>query len=136
MPRSPHELAHRPGLDHAAGLEHDDPVAQRRGHREVVRDEEERLAGCVQAAADHVDHARLRHDVERGRRLVGQQELGAAEERQREADALALAARELGGEGGERASRILDAHLGEERDHLAPGVAAGEEPAVRAGSAG
>ena len=79
----------RPSADDA------DPVRERRGVLEVVGDEHggqpERLEQLAQLGAD----ARPRVRVERGERLVQQEDLRIACERSRERDALALSAREL-----------------------------------------
>ena len=83
-----------PDLEKLPLDEHADPVRERRGVLEVVRDEDRRQSEAreevAQLAADRV--ARVR--VERGQRLVEQEHRGLARERPRERDALALAARE------------------------------------------
>ena len=50
---------------------------------------------CAATAADQREDLRLRGDVERGRRLVGDQQRGLEHQRHRDHDALALAAGEL-----------------------------------------
>ena len=57
-----------------------------------------------------VQHGRGGGDVEAGRRLVGDEELGLERERARDADAARLTAREL--------VRVLAGQLGRELDHL------------------
>ena len=52
---------------------------------------------------EQVEHRRLHRDVERGDRLVGDEQLRLERERARDADALALTARELARVGVERA---------------------------------
>ena len=62
---------------------------------------------CAQVL-EQVEHRRLHRDVERRDRLVGDEELGLERERARDADALALAARELPRVGVERARAQAD----------------------------
>ena len=64
-------------------------------HGEVVRDEQVGQAEPVLQVAHQVQDLRLDRDVERGGRLVADDELGVGGERARDGDALALAAREL-----------------------------------------
>ena len=52
---------------------------------------------CCLKVLEQVDDLRLDGDVERGHRLVADDQLGAHRERARDADALPLAARELMG---------------------------------------
>ncbi len=65
--------------------------------------------------------ARLHRDVERGRRLVGDQQPGPAGEGDGDRDALAHAARELVRERVERPRRIGDAHLLEQLERAGIG---------------
>ena len=62
---------------------------------------------------------RLHGDVERGRRLVGDQKIGAIGERHGDHHPLALAAGELVGIGAESLGRIDDADLGQKLDNRA-----------------
>ena len=62
---------------------------------EVVRDEEVREVELLLQLLEQVDDLRLDRDVERGHRLVRDDEVGIDRDRAGEADALALAAREL-----------------------------------------
>ena len=66
----------------------------------------------------------LHRDVQRGRRLVGDEEPRAQRERHRDHDPLAHAARELVRIHGSDLRRPLDADLGEEVDRLTAGVTA------------
>jgi hypothetical protein len=65
--------------------------------REVVGDEEVRQVELLLEVLEEVDHLRLDRDVERGHRLVADDQLRADGERAGDADALALAAGELVG---------------------------------------
>ncbi len=82
-------------LDDAAGVHDDDPVGDVGDHAEVVGDEQDAGAEPVAQVAQHVEDAGLHGDVERGRRLVGDQQLGLAGHRHRDHHALAHAAGEL-----------------------------------------
>ena len=63
--------------------------------RQVVADEQQRHAALAHQAVEQLEDLGLGGDVERGRRLVGDQQLRAAGERHGDGDALALAARDL-----------------------------------------
>jgi len=100
-----------------------------RGQPEVVRDEQQGGAGVALHAADDLHDMRLRADVERRRRLVGDDELRTARERHRDQHALAHAARELKRIAVEQRLRIAQPHLGERRDDArAPFAARNAEP--------
>ena len=88
----------RPGLDDAARVTDRDPVGDLRGDAEVVGDDDERAPKLVAQAADQLQDLRLDRDVERRRRLVGDDERRLARDRHRDHHALALAAGELVGE--------------------------------------
>ena len=62
---------------------------------QVVRDEQDRHAVLALQVVEQREDLRLDRHVERGRRLVGDQQLRAARERHRDHRALALAARQL-----------------------------------------
>ena len=64
-------------------------------HGEVVGDEQEGQREALLQVDEQVDDLRLDVDVERGDRLVGDDQRGLDRERARDADALALAAGEL-----------------------------------------
>ena len=83
------------GLDHAP-LGHDrETVGGLRDDGEVVRDEDQAHAVLVDEPPQQDEDRRLRRDVERGRRLVGDQQLRAQRDGHGDADALALAARQF-----------------------------------------
>ena len=87
-------LADRPGVR----AHDDDAVAEEDGLLDQVRDEEHALQAEVAARPEAVDLGAQRlggQHVERGERLVHAEQLGAADERARDADALLHAAREL-----------------------------------------
>ena len=71
MARIAEQLAHRRLLDDPSGVHHRDPVGHLGDDAEVVRDQEEREAQPLLQVAQQVENLRLDRDVERGRRLVG-----------------------------------------------------------------
>ena len=73
----------------------DDAVADVLDHAEVVADEEIREVERALQLHEQVEHLRLDRHVERRDRLVADEELGLDRERAGDADARALAAREL-----------------------------------------
>ena len=83
------------GLDHAALLHHHHAVAIGGGQAEIMRDQDRRHAALLGELDDQVHDGLLRGDVEAGGRLVRDQELRIAGERQRDHDALAHAAGQL-----------------------------------------
>ena len=74
-----------------------DPVAQVGEHREVVADHHHPDAAVADQVGQHVEHLGLHHHVERGGRLVGDDQLGVAGQRHRDHHPLLLAAGELVG---------------------------------------
>ena len=95
MPRVRVELLVGGELDDLAEVHHRDPVAHVPHDRQVVRDEDQRQAQVALQLAQQVEDLRLDRDVERRDRLVGHDHLRLERERAGDADALALAAREL-----------------------------------------
>ena len=79
----------------APGVHHDDVVGELGDDAEVVGDEDDRGAGLLAQRAHQLEDLRLDRHVERGRRLVGDQQLRLAGQRHRDHHALAHAAREL-----------------------------------------
>ena len=95
MLRVRQQLTHRRELDQLAPPQHRDPIGDLRDDAEIVRDEQN--AGAVQSLhlPDQRENLRLRGDIERGRRLVGDQELRIEHQGHRDHDALALSAGQL-----------------------------------------
>ncbi len=85
-------LAH---LDDAAEVHDRDPVGDVADHGQVVRDEDVGEAELALEVLQQVQDLRLHRDVERRDRLVADDQLRLERERARDADPLALAAREL-----------------------------------------
>ena len=118
MRRRGEDRPRRRGLDHVALLHHHHAVAIGRGEAEIVGDQDGRHAALRGELDDQVHHRLLRGDVEAGGRLVGDQQLRPAGERQRDHHALAHAARELERIGVIALARARDAHLIEDLDRL------------------
>ena len=85
----------RPGLDDGAEVHHRDAVGDVLDHGEIVRDEDVGEAEPVLQVAQQVEDLRADRDVERGDRLVADDELRLDRQRARDRDALALAAGKL-----------------------------------------
>jgi len=82
-------------LEHLSRVHHGDPSRHVGDHAHVVRDEHERHAARALQFAQEVEDLRLDRDVERGRRLVGDQESRIAGDRHRDHHALVHAAGHL-----------------------------------------
>ena len=82
----------RAGLDQPPLPHHRDPVGDFGDHAHVMGDEEHRGAVIALQVADQRQDLLLRGDVERGGRLVRDQEFRLQHQRHRDHDALALAA--------------------------------------------
>jgi hypothetical protein len=98
-------------LDDAALGHHADPVGHLANDAEVVGDEQQRHAVARLQRLQELQDLRLDGDVERRRRLVGDQEVGLVGQRHGDHHALALAARELMRIGVEPRRRLGNADL-------------------------
>ena len=78
------------GLDDPAGPQHRHPIAHRLDFAQDVRGQQHRLAAVARLAHAVPEHL-LHERVEPGRRLVEQQQLGAAGERRDQQHLLAVA---------------------------------------------
>ena len=83
------------GLDEHAGVHDVDALAHAGDDAEVVRDHDQRRVALGDEALQQLEDLRLDRHVERGRRLVGDQQLRLAGERHRDHRPLAHPAREL-----------------------------------------
>ena len=110
-------------LDDLARVHDRDPVAHLGDDAEVVGDEDDRRAGLVAQVAHQVEDLRLDRHVERGRRLVGDEQLGLAGEGHRDHHPLGHAARHLVRERLEAALRVGDADHPEQLERPAPRAA-------------
>ena len=104
MQRRLDDVAHRPHLDDPPGIHDGDAVGGLGDHAHVVGDQHDGGAALPGEPPDQRDDLRLHRDVERGGRLVGDDELGLRRQREREHDALAHAA-------GELVRIVVDPHL-------------------------
>jgi hypothetical protein len=95
MGRTVEDVVGRSHLDDAPGVHHGDAVGQPGDDAEVMGDPDERHPELVRELLDDGEDLRLDGDVERRRRLVGDDECGTMEERDRDRHALPHAAREL-----------------------------------------
>ena len=82
-------------LDHASRIHHVDPVGHVGDHAHVVGDQQQPGAGLAPQPLDQREDLRLDGDVERGGRLVGDQQPRPADQRHRDHHALAHPAGEL-----------------------------------------
>ena len=111
-----HHRACPGGLDELPGVHDRDIVRDRPEQREVVADVEATEPELVDQPAQELRDPRLRGDVETRRRLVEDQHVRIAGERDRQRDALLLAAAELKRVAVERAGRIRQSHRVEQLD--------------------
>ncbi len=120
------EIGHRRLLDDLAGV-HDEHLLGRLGdHAHVVRDDDHRHPVVSAELVEGLEHARLDGDVERGGRLVGDQQLRAARERHRDHHALAHPSGEPVGVVAEPPLGVGDVHLLEEAHGALVSVCLGE----------
>ena len=97
VPRMGEECSRRCLLDDPAGIHHGDVVAGLGHHAEIVRDEQDRRAEPLPQIGEQVEDLSLDRDIERGGRLVGDDEIGLAGQRHGDHHPLSHAARELVG---------------------------------------
>ena len=91
-------VEHRVGFalfDHAAGIHHHDAMRVARDDSEIVRDDDQRDAEVARQRLHQFEDLRLDGDVERGGRLVGDDQLRIAGQPDRDHHALAHAAGKL-----------------------------------------
>ena len=126
MVRSGEQLSRRRFLHDPTGVHRQHPVGHLGDHAEIVGDEHDRRAVLTLEAGEQVEELGLHGDVERGRRLVGDEQLGAQGQRHRQHDPLTHPAGELVRVVVDPASRIRDADLLEQVDSPTPdGLSAG-----------
>ena len=92
------ELLRRRHFDDLSEVHHCDPVGDVAHHAQVVSHEDVRQAELVLEVVEQVDHLGLDGHVQRGHGLVQHYQLRVDGQGAGDADALALAARELMGE--------------------------------------
>ena len=111
MRRRAQEITLRPALHHAAGVHDGERVTGLRHHAEIVRDQHDGEAKPVAQIEQQTQHLGLHGDVERGGRLVRDQDLWPAGQCHRDHGALPHAAGELVRERADAACRVGDADL-------------------------
>ena len=111
-------------LDDAARLHHDHAVGDLGDDVEVVGDEEHARRVPAAQLVEQAQHLRLRGDVERGCRLVGDDEARLHRQRHRDHHALALTARELVRVRMAQRLRGRQVHVGEQLEHPGGDLAA------------
>ena len=84
-----------PALDHRAAVHHQHALHGLGHHAQVVADQQQAHAVFGHQFGDQVEHLALDGHVQRGGRLVGDQQVGPAGQRDGDDHALALAARHL-----------------------------------------
>ena len=130
MARPAEHVLARARLHHPAGVEDRDAVGDRGHDAEVVGDQDHREIVLAAQAVEQPQDPRLDGDVERRRRLVGDQQLRPAGESDRDRDPLPHPARELVRVGTEGLTAVRDAHLLEQLERPLLGGAA-VEPEVQ-----
>ena len=120
MGRSGVEVGGRGVLDDLAGVHHRDPVAHAGDDAEVVGDQQHGDAEALLQVGEEVEDLRLDRDVERRRRLVGDEQLGFARQRHGDEHPLAHAAGHLERVLLDALRRVGDADHVEQLDRLAP----------------
>ena len=116
----------RAALDDLALVHHADAVGDLAHDAEVVGDEQHRHAEPGLRVLEQLEDLRLHGDVERGRRLVGDQQVRLVGQRHGDHHALALAAGKLVRIAAEPPGRIANADLAEQIDDLVARLGAGE----------
>ena len=118
-------LLDRADLDRLARVHHADPIAGLEDQAEVVRDVDHRGAEARADLLDQLDDAGLDRDVERGRRLVEQQQRRVRQQRHRDHHALLLAARDLVRIGLHDARRVRQPHVAQHLERARVGALLG-----------
>ena len=116
MQRVAHHVLHRADLGDAAGIHHRDAVGGLRDHAHVVGHQHHGGAVVAAEPLDQRDDLRLHRHIERGGRLVGDDQLGLGADRERNDDALAHAAGEFVRIGVDAFFRRGNADFGEQVD--------------------
>ena len=89
------QMRARAQLDDAAEVHHRDPRGDAADRGEVVRDEEQGEAALATEPVQQVEQHRAHRRIDRGDRLIADEQVGARGERARDGSALALTRREF-----------------------------------------
>ncbi len=111
-------------LDELPGVHDDDVVGRLGDDAHVVGDDDHRHVELIAELVEEVEDAGLHGHVERGRRLVGDQQLRVAGERDRDHHALTHASRVAVRIVVEAGCRVRDVHLVEQLDRALPRLGA------------
>ena len=95
LPGTGKEIGRRGGFDQLAAFQHGDVLRQSLDHGQIMGDQEQPHALVPHQPGHQVQDARLGRHVQRGGRLVRDQQVGAQRDGQRDGDALALSARQF-----------------------------------------
>lgn len=118
------KLRHRPLLDQHAML-HDHGAVGKAAHQmQIVGNQQQRHTRLALQIAQQLQHLHAQRHIQRRRRLIGQQQLGARCQRHGDHGALALAAAELVRIALRAALRLWNARGGEQLHGLRPGLLA------------
>ena len=118
--------ARRRQLHHLSAVHDGDVVGHLRDDAEVMGDEQDGRAVLALEVVHQLEDLRLNRDVQRGGRLVGDEQLRLAGQRHGDHHALAHAAGELVRILPGDDLRVGDLHVGEHLDDLLPGLLLGE----------
>ena len=127
MARIGQHLGRRPGFHGLAGVHDGDGIAELGDDAEVVRHEQHGDAEFLGERFQQLQDLQLRGDVERGGRLVGDDQRRAAGERAGDHQALALAAGELVRVALEHGLGLRDLHAAQQRDEMGAAVPLGAQ---------
>ena len=108
-------LRRRPGFDDAAGVHHVHAIGVTRHHTEIVRDDDQRDAAVAGQRLHQFQDLRLNRNVQRGRRLIRDDQLRIARQSDRDHHALPHAAGQLMRILFQTPRRVGDAHLRQQR---------------------
>ena len=122
MSHAAEHLVGRPALDDGATIHDHHPLHVLGDDAEIVRDQDHRHAALLDEIGDEVEDLALDGDVQRGGRLICDQQVRLAGECHGNRDALALAAGELVRIGIDAPRRIRQPDAVEQRDRLASGL--------------
>ena len=114
MPRIVQDGVGRAGFHDLAGVHHRDARRHRRNHADVVGDENDAEPHLLLQLTQQAKHLRLNSDVERGRRLIGDQQPRLAHQRHGDHRPLSQAAGQLMGKLAEALRRGGNAHAFEQ----------------------
>jgi len=118
----------RAELDQVAGVHDGDAIGDVRNDGEIVRDEEHRQSELVAEVVEQIEDLLLDSDIERGRGLVGNEQLRAVDDGHGDHDALAHASRELVRITAGALFGVGDGHVAHAFDRSAPCFRFGSAP--------